>query len=129
MDAGPTVLAALKDAGESSDDIDFVLLSHLHGDHFGGIPFMIMEYLYDCPRQRELVIAGPQGTEERVRELFRAMYKEASARGTTFPVRYVTLVADCSLTLGAAGGTASARRAGAGSGRLRRSVRALAVSV
>ena len=101
MDAGPTVLAALKDAGEPSDDIDFILLSHLHGDHFGGIPFMIMEYLYDCPRQRELVIAGPQGTQERVQDLFRAMYKEASARGTTFPVRYQTLVADCCVTLGA----------------------------
>ena len=101
MDAGPTVLAGLKDAGERSDDIDFILLSHLHGDHFGGIPFMMMEYLYDCPRQRELVIAGPRGTEERVQDLFRAMYKEAAARGTPFPVRYQTLVADCSVTLGA----------------------------
>src|SRR5437764_12712299 len=56
MDAGPTVLAALKDAGQPTDSIDFVLLSHLHGDHFAGLPFMIMEYLYERPRSRELVI-------------------------------------------------------------------------
>ena len=93
MDAGPTVLAALKDAGHVSSEIDFVLLSHLHGDHFGGLPFMIMEYLYERPRQRELLIAGPAGTEERVMDLFRAMYKEAASRPTTFPIRFQTLVA------------------------------------
>ena len=93
MDAGPTVLAALKDAGHASSEIDFVLLSHLHGDHFGGLPVMILEYLYDRPRQRELLIAGPGGTEQRVMDLFRAMYKEAASRMPTFPIRFQTLVA------------------------------------
>ncbi len=101
MDAGPTVLAGLKDAGRRSDDIDFVLLSHLHGDHFAGLPFMLMEYLYERPRKRELVIAGPEGTESRVMDLFRAMYKEAAARPLTYPVRYVTLVAESPQTFGA----------------------------
>jgi ribonuclease BN (tRNA processing enzyme) len=100
MDAGPTVLAALKDAGEPSDDVDFVLLSHLHGDHFGGIPFMIMEYLYERPRSRELLIAGPEGTESRVLDLFRAMYKETASRPTTFPIRFQTLVADQNVRIG-----------------------------
>jgi metal-dependent hydrolase (beta-lactamase superfamily II) len=31
--------------------IDFVLLSHHHGDHFGGVPFLFMEYLYEEPRR------------------------------------------------------------------------------
>lgn len=101
MDAGPTVLAALKDAGRRSDDIDFVLLSHLHGDHFAGLPFMIMEYLYEQPRDRELLIAGPAGTEERVLDLFRAMYKEAASRPTTFPIRFQTLVAGQNVAIGA----------------------------
>jgi ribonuclease BN (tRNA processing enzyme) len=91
MDAGPTVLAALKDAGVSPRAVDTILVSHLHGDHFGGIPFMMMEYQYEAPRQGPLTIAGPRGTEERIRDLFRAMYKEASARPLTYPVRYVTM--------------------------------------
>jgi ribonuclease BN (tRNA processing enzyme) len=91
MDAGSTVLAALKDAGRHSGEIDFILLSHLHGDHFGGIPFMIMEYMYDRPRTRELVIAGPKGTPERVMDLFRVMYKEAASRPAKFPIRFQTL--------------------------------------
>jgi ribonuclease BN (tRNA processing enzyme) len=101
MDAGPTVLAALKDAGHQSDQIDFVLLSHLHGDHFAGLPFMIMEYLYERPRDREFLIAGPAGTEERVRDLYRAMYKEASLRPTTYPLRFQTLQAGVDVQLGA----------------------------
>lgn len=93
MDAGPTVLAALKDARRAADDVDFILLSHLHGDHFAGIPFLFLEYLYERPRERELVIAGPAGTEERVRGLFEVLYKETAARPLPFAVRYVTLVA------------------------------------
>ena len=100
MDAGPTVLAGLKDARHTSSEIDFVLLSHLHGDHFGGLPFMIMEYLYERPRQRELLIAGPAGTESRVMDLFRAMYKEAASRPTTFPIRFMTLVAEQNVKIG-----------------------------
>ncbi|MEA2624054.1 MAG: hypothetical protein QOD06_99 [Candidatus Binatota bacterium] len=101
MDAGPTVLAALKDAGVPSTDVDFVLLSHLHGDHFGGLPFMIIEYLYERPRDRELVIAGPTGTEERVRDLYRTMYLETSKKPLTYPLRFVTLEADHPVQFGA----------------------------
>lgn len=100
MDAGPTVLAALKDVAQRTDEIDFILLSHLHGDHFGGIPFMIMEYLYERPRNRELLIAGPRGTEERTIDLFRAMYKEAAGRPLRFPLRFQTLVAGENVEIG-----------------------------
>lgn len=93
MDAGPTVLAGLKDAGVASTDVDFVLLSHLHGDHFGGLIFMFMEYLFEQKRSREIVIAGPAETEDRVRDLFRAMYREASSKPLTFPVRFLHLEA------------------------------------
>lgn len=93
MDAGPTTLAALKDARVSPADVDFVVLSHLHGDHFGGIPFLILEYMYETRRSRELVVAGPVGTEERVHSLYRAMYLENSEKELTFPLRFLTLEA------------------------------------
>jgi ribonuclease BN (tRNA processing enzyme) len=54
--------------------LDAIILSHLHGDHFGGIPFFFIEYLYLKPRDYPLIIAGPTGTEERVRELYAIMY-------------------------------------------------------
>ncbi|HVO92943.1 MAG TPA: MBL fold metallo-hydrolase [Terriglobales bacterium] len=74
LDCGPTTLLAMKRAGFDPGRLDAIILSHLHGDHFGGIPFFFIEYLYLKPREEPLVIAGPPGTEERVRELFRIMY-------------------------------------------------------
>lgn len=88
LDAGPTVLAALSDAGRSSGQVDFVLISHLHGDHFAGVVFMIMEFLFEERRDREFLVIGPEGVESRVKDLYRAMYKEASSRPVTFPLRF-----------------------------------------
>jgi ribonuclease BN (tRNA processing enzyme) len=55
-------------------DIDVVLVSHLHGDHFGGLPFLLLEYLYESPRRTILTIAGPPHLEERTWRLFRTMF-------------------------------------------------------
>src|SRR6266496_6451584 len=45
LDCGPTTLLAMKRAGLNPSDVDAIILSHLHGDHFGGIPFFFIEYL------------------------------------------------------------------------------------
>lgn len=74
MDCGPTTLLAMKRAGLDPRGLDVVFLSHLHGDHFGGLPFFFISYLYECPRDKPLHIAGPAGSEEKVGELYRLMY-------------------------------------------------------
>jgi ribonuclease BN (tRNA processing enzyme) len=77
MDAGPTLLSSMKRLGLSPGDLDVVLISHLHGDHFGGLPFLFLEYLYETPRRRRLTLAGPPHLEERTWALFRTMYPES----------------------------------------------------
>ena len=74
LEAGPTVLTALKRAGVSAPDIDLVLISHPHGDHFGGLPFLLLEYMWEKPRTTILTIAGPRNLEARTWRLFRTMY-------------------------------------------------------
>ena len=74
MDCGPTTLLAMKRAGLDPRRLDVVFLSHLHGDHFGGLPFFFVSYRYEHPRDKPLHIAGPDGSEEKVRELYRLMY-------------------------------------------------------
>lgn len=91
LDCGPTVLQSLKRAGYDPAAIDFVLLSHHHGDHFGGVPFLFMEYLYETARTRPLTICGPAGTERRVRTLFAALYERSSTEPLPLPVHYVEL--------------------------------------
>jgi ribonuclease BN (tRNA processing enzyme) len=74
LEAGPGILGALKREKLAPEALDFVLVSHLHGDHFAGLPFLFLEYVYETPRRRPLVIAGPRGLEQRTRKLARAMY-------------------------------------------------------
>lgn len=82
LDCGPTTLPAMKRAAIEPRRLDAILLSHLHGDHFGGVPFFLIEYLYHKPPHSPLTIAGPPGTEERVRQLFDLMY--GGAKETPF---------------------------------------------
>ncbi|HWO42939.1 MAG TPA: MBL fold metallo-hydrolase [Candidatus Eisenbacteria bacterium] len=78
LDCGPTTLLAMKRAGIDSKRLDAVLLSHLHGDHFGGLPFFFIEFLYNARRARPFHVAGPPGTEERAYGLFQLMYGSAT---------------------------------------------------
>jgi ribonuclease BN (tRNA processing enzyme) len=91
LDCGTTTLLALKTLGLNADHLDFVAISHLHGDHFGGLPFLFLEYLYERPRTRPLLIVGPPGTKERVWALHRAMYRELSERPMCFPLEFQEL--------------------------------------
>src|SRR6202162_1553058 len=58
MEAGPGLMQALKGSGVSTDSFDLLLISHLHGDHFGGLPFLLLDYMSETRRKKLLTIAG-----------------------------------------------------------------------
>ena len=64
LDCGASSLIAMKRAGISSAAIDVILISHLHGDHFGGIPFFILDAQLISRREAPLVIVGSSGPDE-----------------------------------------------------------------
>lgn len=102
LDCGPTVLQGLKRAGKDAAAIDVVLLSHMHGDHFGGVPFLFMEYRYETPRTRPLTIAGPAGTRARIERLFHALYERSADEAPAYGLTYRELVPGVPLELGEA---------------------------
>jgi ribonuclease BN (tRNA processing enzyme) len=70
LDCGMTALASLGRAGVAPSEIDAVIISHLHGDHFGGlVPLLLDATMRAGPRP--LTIAGPSATRERVQESLR----------------------------------------------------------
>jgi ribonuclease BN (tRNA processing enzyme) len=88
LDCGASSLIAMRRFGVDPSGIDAVLLSHLHGDHFGGLPFLLLDGQF-AHRQRPLVIAGPPGVEARVTAALEVLFPGAPAARREFPVRYV----------------------------------------
>jgi ribonuclease BN (tRNA processing enzyme) len=74
MDAGPDLLGSMKRKGLKPGDIDVILISHLHGDHYGGIPFLMLEYMYESPLQRPIKIVGPRNLESRCWRMMKLAY-------------------------------------------------------
>jgi ribonuclease BN (tRNA processing enzyme) len=100
LDCGPTTLLALKREGLTARDIDCVFISHLHGDHFAGVPFLLLANVYDSPRTEAFTVVGPPGTEQRIAELYRAMYREISQRPLPFPFRCIETSGDETFSVG-----------------------------
>jgi ribonuclease BN (tRNA processing enzyme) len=90
IDCGPTALVALKREHIDPASIGTVALSHLHGDHFGGLPWLVLDGQF-TGRTLPLLVAGPPGTETRFRQAFEALYPGADAVERPFEMRIVEL--------------------------------------
>ncbi len=91
IDFGATSLVALNTLGLPHNSIDAVLLTHMHGDHFGGLPFLLLDAMLGARRETPLIIAGPPGLEDRVAQAMDALFPGSGVMQPKFPVSYVEL--------------------------------------
>ncbi len=77
VDCGASTMSALNAQKIDTNRIDAVVLSHLHGDHFGGLPFLLLHAQFLAKREKPLTIAGPPGTRERVDALLEACFPKS----------------------------------------------------
>jgi ribonuclease BN (tRNA processing enzyme) len=74
FDCGPTILLAIQHAEVDLSDLDYVFISHLHGDHLSGIPFLLLSFKYDLERTRPLTIVGPFGLRDQINHALKGSY-------------------------------------------------------
>jgi ribonuclease BN (tRNA processing enzyme) len=74
VDFGASVLSAWRKLGLDLCEIDAVLVSHLHGDHFGGLPFLLLDFQFVSSCRERLTIAGPPGTEARLHAAMETLF-------------------------------------------------------
>src|SRR5205823_615436 len=87
LDCGASSLVALKARTIDPNTIEAVVLSHLHGDHFGALPFLLLDAQFLSRRTHPLLIAGPPGTRERLNAACETFFPRSSASSWHFPLR------------------------------------------
>jgi ribonuclease BN (tRNA processing enzyme) len=87
LDCGASSLIALKQQHHDPNQIGLVLVSHLHGDHFGGLPFLVLDGQF-THRTRTLHVAGPTGVRERVQAAMEVLFPGSTGVRRRFDVRF-----------------------------------------
>jgi ribonuclease BN (tRNA processing enzyme) len=90
LDCGATSLVALKRQGIDPNQVAAVLVSHLHVDHYGGLPQLILDGQFSR-RLAPLTIAGPVGTGERLTAALELMFPGSSTVPRRFDVNVIEL--------------------------------------
>ena len=78
----------MKRFGINPADVDAILLSHLHGDHFGGLPFFILDAQFNR-RTRPLLVAGPPGVKTRVLQAMEVLFPGSSQVKQNFAIEFI----------------------------------------
>ncbi|MGW5960287.1 MBL fold metallo-hydrolase [Methylorubrum thiocyanatum] len=93
IDCGASSLIAIRRFGVDPNRIRSVFLTHLHGDHFGGLPWLILDGQLVSGRTRPLTVVGPPGTAERLPAAMEVLFPGSSTAERRFAVEVVEIEA------------------------------------
>ncbi len=79
-------MVALRQLGVDPNTIRTIFISHLHGDHFGGLPFFILDAQFYSRRREPLTIVGPPGLGERLTQAMEVFFPGSSTAQRRFEV-------------------------------------------
>ena len=91
IDFGASSLIALKALGIPHNSIDLILLTHLHGDHCGGVSGLLMDAMLGAKRETPLTIAGPKDTASHLPKVQEALYPGSASMTPKFDVETIEL--------------------------------------
>jgi ribonuclease BN (tRNA processing enzyme) len=100
IDCGPSSLAAIRKLGRTPGEVDLIVVSHLHGDHFAGIPFLLLDAQLASKRGERLTIAGPPGIRSRIEQTLDLLFPGAAASDWRFPLEVLELEPEVPAQLG-----------------------------
>jgi len=91
LDCGATAMAALNRFEADANEIDMIFISHLHGDHYAGLPFFLMNARF-LKRIKPLYIYGPAGIEKRVKDTMELFFTDSTKNELPFSIHYHELM-------------------------------------
>lgn len=105
IDCGSSSLVAMKQQGVDRNAIALIIITHFHADHFGGIPFFILDAQFFSRRREPLTIVGPPGLANWYKRVMETAFPGSSQASQSFALHFFEIapgqtreVADVSVT-------------------------------
>lgn len=90
IDCGATSLTGLFRQGFDPDGVSTIFVTHLHGDHFGGLVWWLIHAVHVAQRTAPLVVVGPKGIEERFTAAAEALFPGSTTAPRRFELTFRT---------------------------------------
>lgn len=100
VDFGAASITSWKSLGFRFDSVDAIVISHLHGDHFGGLPFLLLDCQFVERRTKPLTMIGPPGFKQRLDAALDAFFPGAKELRWGFPWRIEEILARRKMKIG-----------------------------
>ncbi len=91
IDCGATSLVALKRLDIALNQIQAILFTHFHADHFGGLPFFILDSQFFSKREEPLTLVGPRGLTDWVARAMETAFPGSSKTSQRFEIAMLEL--------------------------------------
>ena len=92
IDCGTSSLVGLKLNNIQLNDIKTIFFTHFHADHFGGIPFFILNAQFFSKRTEPLTLVGPHGLETWYEKVMETSFPGSSKIKTRFDLKFIELI-------------------------------------
>ncbi len=100
IDCGATALIGMARLGLDPGRLQAIYITHLHGDHFSGLVWLIMHSDYVLKRTAALVIVGPRGLSGRLKAAGEALFPGFSRKRRGFRIEILEHVGAVPLDVG-----------------------------
>jgi ribonuclease BN (tRNA processing enzyme) len=100
IDCGTSTLIGMHRLNLKLNDVETVFVTHLHGDHFGGLSWLLIDAQYVSRRTRPLIVVGPLGIEARFVTVTEALYPGVLGAPRAFALQFVELAERQPLDIG-----------------------------
>ena len=99
IDCGASSLIAMRKFGIDPNQIHTVFVSHLHGDHFGGLPFLVLDAQFYSRRSVPLTLVGPPGFRDRLIQAMEVFFPGSSRAERKFSTNILEIDAGQTSTI------------------------------
>jgi len=91
IDCGASSMIALKAMQIDRTAIDTIFITHFHGDHFGGLPYFMLDAQFFAKRRAPLTIVGPEGLQKAFVQVMETAFAGSSGTVPKFDLQLIEL--------------------------------------